>query len=150
MDAWTTLYGFFLQAEFFQLSVVIFAFIGLVLGYNGAPLWLWTLCGAAVVVGYHAPMELMVPLAVLAVIFNLKPLRTLVASLPVMKLFQALKLMPKISPTERTALEAGVVWMEAELFSGRPNFKTMLSQPVATLSKAEQAFLDGETRRSVK
>jgi acyl-CoA dehydrogenase len=62
----------------------------------------------------------------------------------VMNVMKAMKLIPTISETERTALEAGVVWMEAELFSGHPNFKTMLAQPYHNLSKEEQSFLDNE------
>lgn len=52
-------------------------------------------------------------------------------------------LLPPMSDTERTAIEAGTVWWEADLFSGNPDFKKLLAHPKPQLSKREQAFLDG-------
>ncbi len=52
-------------------------------------------------------------------------------------------ILPKISETERAALEAGTVWVDGEFFTGNPNFKQMLDQPYPALSEEEQAFLDG-------
>ena len=46
--------------------------------------------------------------------------------------------MPTISETERTALEAGAVWAEAELFSGKPNFKTLMNESYPNLTKEDQ------------
>ena len=51
--------------------------------------------------------------------------------------------LPAMSQTERDALEAGTVWWDAELFSGRPNFEKLLAIPAPQLSAEEQAFLDG-------
>jgi acyl-CoA dehydrogenase len=53
------------------------------------------------------------------------------------------RMMPAMSDTEREALEAGTVWWEGELFSGRPRWARLLSLPAPRLSKEEQAFLDG-------
>lgn len=53
------------------------------------------------------------------------------------------KIMPRISQTEKEALEAGDVWWEAELFSGAPDFDKLHKLPKATLTDEEQAFLDG-------
>jgi acyl-CoA dehydrogenase len=55
------------------------------------------------------------------------------------------KMLPKISQTERDALEAGNVWWEGELFSGHPDWHKLLQLEKPTLSEAEQAFLDGPT-----
>lgn len=52
---------------------------------------------------------------------------------------------PPMSATEREALEAGTVWWDAELFSGRPNWDRLLSAPAYSLTPAEQAFVDGPT-----
>ncbi|MGC8160117.1 hypothetical protein ACP3WZ_26690, partial [Salmonella enterica] len=57
------------------------------------------------------------------------------------------KIMPEMSPTERDAIEAGTVWWDAELFSGRPDWKRLLSSPQPRLSPEEQAFLDVETEK---
>ncbi len=48
-----------------------------------------------------------------------------------------------MSATERAALEAGSVWIDGDLFSGRPDFRKLLEEPYPRLTVAEQAFLDG-------
>ncbi|RPE80949.1 acyl-CoA dehydrogenase [Vulcaniibacterium tengchongense] len=53
------------------------------------------------------------------------------------------KILPPLSETERTALEAGTVGFEGELFSGKPDWRVLLDQPKPQLSAEEQAFLDG-------
>ena len=53
------------------------------------------------------------------------------------------KLLPPLSDTERTALEAGTVGFEGELFSGKPDWDQLLSLPKPQLTAEEQAFLDG-------
>ena len=53
------------------------------------------------------------------------------------------KILPPLSDTERTALEAGTVGFEGELFSGMPKWDQLLSQPKPELTAEEQAFLDG-------
>jgi acyl-CoA dehydrogenase len=51
--------------------------------------------------------------------------------------------LPSLSDTEREAIEAGDVWWDADLFAGNPDWAKLLAFPPATLSKEEQAFLDG-------
>jgi len=53
------------------------------------------------------------------------------------------KLVPRMSDTERQALEAGTVWADGELFSGKPDFRRLLQDAEPRLSEAERAFLDG-------
>ncbi len=62
-------------------------------------------------------------------------------SAPLLKLFA--KVTPKLSETEQTALEAGTVGFEGELFSGKPDWHELLRQPKPELSVEEQAFMDG-------
>lgn len=56
------------------------------------------------------------------------------------------KRLPAISDTERDAIEAGDVWWEKELFSGRPDWRKLHDMPVPTLQPAEQAFLDHQAQ----
>lgn len=51
--------------------------------------------------------------------------------------------LPPVSRTEQEALDAGTVWWDADLFSGRPRWDRFLAAPAPKLSDDEQAFLDG-------
>ncbi|MBI5186932.1 MAG: acyl-CoA dehydrogenase [Nitrospinae bacterium] len=51
--------------------------------------------------------------------------------------------MPSMSSTEREALEAGTVWWDGELFSGRPDWKKLRSAPKPGLSREEEDFING-------
>ncbi len=50
---------------------------------------------------------------------------------------------PQMSATEREALEAGTVWIEGDLFAGRPDFDRLLREGWPRLTNEERAFLDG-------
>ncbi|MDZ3990536.1 Acyl-coenzyme A dehydrogenase [Pseudomonas sp. Teo4] len=52
-----------------------------------------------------------------------------------------------MSQTEREAIDAGTVWWDGELFSGRPNWQTLLDYPAPKLTAEEQAFIDGPTEQ---
>lgn len=60
-----------------------------------------------------------------------------------MNLMKGAGMAPRVSATERQALEAGTVWVEGEFFSGKPDFKRLLREPYPDLRDDEQAFLDG-------
>lgn len=139
-----SLWGLFLESEYQLVSTLGTAALVVLLGYFGAPFWLWALSIVAVLVGFGASLPIVLVVAAVCLIFVIPPLRQVLVSSIVFKTMKALGLIPKISQTERTALEAGVVWMEAELFSGKPNFKKMLDQPYSQLSAEEQQFLDNE------
>lgn len=51
--------------------------------------------------------------------------------------------LPQVSQTEQEALDAGTVWWDGELFSGRPSWEKLLATPQPLLTPEEQAFLDG-------
>ncbi|SKA47743.1 acyl-CoA dehydrogenase [Enterovibrio nigricans] len=61
---------------------------------------------------------------------------------PAFKFFK--KVLPPLSVTEREAMEAGSVWWDGELFSGNPNWQTLLQYPKPRLSDEEQAFIDNQ------
>ncbi|RMH03380.1 MAG: acyl-CoA dehydrogenase [Planctomycetota bacterium] len=113
------------------------------LGFVGAPLWAWTAAAAVFLAGLGAPSWLWVVFLVLAVIFNLKPLRRVVVTRQLMALLRRLGILPSISATEREALEAGTVWAEGELFSGHPDWARLMRESYPELSEEEKAFLEG-------
>jgi len=77
----------------------------------------------------------------MGVLLNVPALRRDLLSRPLLKVFR--KMLPRMSDTEREALEAGTVWWDAELFSGRPDWQKLLGFPQPRLGKEEQEFLDG-------
>ena len=60
------------------------------------------------------------------------------------KMIKAMGLLPVISKTEREALDAGTVWYEGELFSGKPDFKRLIKEEkYPELTDEERLFLEG-------
>jgi acyl-CoA dehydrogenase len=143
-QSYAQLSGFLLAQDCIIPCILGTIAVFLTLGYFGLPFFFWVIATLVALVGFGAPLGVVIAVLAISLIFLIPPIRALVVSGPVMKVMKALKMMPKISPTERTALEAGVVWMEAELFSGHPDFKKMLAQPYHELSASEQSFLDNE------
>ncbi|MFN7386119.1 MAG: acyl-CoA dehydrogenase [Lysobacteraceae bacterium] len=87
-------------------------------------------------------------LAVVALPLLLTPIRQNLITAPLLKFYT--KILPPLSDTEKTALEAGTVGFEGELFSGAPKWGQLLSQPKPTLTAEEQAFLDGPVEEVCK
>ena len=79
--------------------------------------------------------------AAIIIPLNLKPVRLNLFSRAIYRVMK--KIMPTISQTEQEALDAGDVWWEAELFSGKPDFSFLQNLPKPALSDEEQAFLEG-------
>ncbi len=115
-----------------------------------APGWIWTGTAAAALAAgtFLAPFppQFILPvwsffLFLIVLPFNIPLFRKKIVSSPLLSLFR--KRVPPMSQTEKEALEAGTVWWDAELFSGRPDWKKLLAFPSPVLTAAEQAFLDG-------
>lgn len=127
----------------------ILILIILVSAYMRLPLIVWSLLlGAGLVAidifsGINPSQKYLLWIIFAAIILplNIKTLRRNFLSTPVYKVMK--KLMPTISQTEQEALDAGDVWWEAELFSGKPDFDVIKKVPKAKLSQEEQEFLDG-------
>ncbi len=76
-----------------------------------------------------------------AVFLNNKPLRQQHFTKPFLSFYR--KALPELSETEKVALEAGTVYWDAELFSGKPDFRKLHNIKRPELTADEQAFLDG-------
>ena len=113
----------------------------LLLGYFSAPLWLWTVIFLSFLAGWGTSWPPILFFFTMGLVFN-TPLRRVFVSNIILNLFKKFQLIPKISETERVALEAGVVWIERDLFSGSPNFKKIMKEPFPTLTEEEQKFID--------
>ena len=130
------------------ILVLVIAALALVYVQARASWWLafmivWV--AAAHVSGAAGPVAttlLAIVFVLPALVLTIKPLRRTWLTKPVLDIFR--KILPEMSPTERDAIEAGTVWWDAQLFSGRPHWDTLLGYGPATLSAEEQAFLDVE------
>jgi acyl-CoA dehydrogenase len=119
------------------------------LAYHRASAPVWTIFAAIVLayasfflaMPYALNVVLWTLLGVIALLLNPTPIRRALVSRPVLALFR--RILPTISQTEQEALDAGTVWWDGELFSGRPDWNKLLSYPAPRLSAEEQAFIDG-------
>ena len=131
----------------FLLVILIGA---LALAYRNASGHAWGLAiAAALAVSWYAhllPLVLNLLFTAAFVVFALAlavpALRRKLISDGVLVAFR--KLMPPMSQTERDALEAGTVWWDGELFSGRPDWRRLLDTPRPALNAEEQRFVDNE------
>jgi acyl-CoA dehydrogenase len=79
------------------------------------------------------------------VVLTVAPLRRLFISRLLLRWYRGR--LPAMSQTEREAIDAGTVWWDAELFSGRPDWAKLLAVPQPKLTAEEQSFLDNETEQ---
>jgi acyl-CoA dehydrogenase len=143
-----SIYGLFLEWPCWAVlgSLVLI----LAVGYLGSPLIVWTIAVAVILVGFKAPMWLLGVYVIVMAIFNIKPLRAALVTKPVMTLMDKLGFLPKISETERAAIDAGTVWVEKDLFSGKPDFKKLMEESYPQLTAEEQAFMNGPVEEFCK
>jgi len=139
------------------MSGLIFALIVIavlwVLAYFAAPLWAWTVAIGFMLLAdgwlcHTAPTVGWVVFAIVAVLLNAYPLRRMLITNHLLGWFR--KVLPPISETERIAIDAGNTWWDADLFTGRPDWKKLLATPAAKLSDEEQTFLDGPVEEFCK
>ena len=120
-----------------------------VLAYWRASLPVWTAAVAIVLaavmidgaLGTEAAVWTWVIFGTLAIVLNVPPIRRVAIARPIFKWFRGA--LPQVSQTEQEALDAGTVWWDGDLFSGRPDWKKLLAIPKPELTAEEKAFLDG-------
>jgi acyl-CoA dehydrogenase len=120
-----------------------------VLAYLGAPLLGWTLAAGGMLAWLSLLFDfssstnivLSALFAAVALALNVSPLRRMLLTNRILAIFR--KILPDMSPTEKEAIDAGTVWWDGDLFSGRPDWDKLLATPAPRLSAEEQAFLDG-------
>ncbi len=131
------------------LSLLLIFLIGLAaLAWFRSPAWLFAaFAGGLTALSLAAlPVALALEVVLIAstvalVFMAVKPLRRAVLSRPLFNWFKGV--LPAMSATEKEALDAGTVWWDAELFSGKPDWKVLFDMPKPTLTEEEQAFIDG-------
>ncbi len=84
---------------------------------------------------------ILIVIAILAFVALVPPVRRAVFSNPVLSMYR--RILPDMSQTEKEAIDAGTVWWDGDLFSGKPDWDKLLRTPQARLTAEEQAFIDG-------
>jgi len=124
----------------------------IILSFQRASISVWTIGFGAFLLLYmglstvHISIKLIIWLVFLLIItiLNCKYLRRHFISKYLLIIYK--KSMPKISVTEREALEAGTVGWERTLFSGMPDWQALNAMPEPTLSAEEKAFIEGPVK----
>jgi acyl-CoA dehydrogenase len=119
------------------------------LAYFGAPVIAWTvaaaawLWGLAVLAGLGPEATGVLGIVFLAFVaaLNIPWLRRKLLTDRILAIYR--RILPDMSQTEKEAIDAGTVWWDADLFSGRPDWDKLLAVRAPSLSPEEQAFLDG-------
>jgi len=119
---------------------LMFLGLGFLAWLAGTAVWMigWRFTGIESPLLYET---VLISLIVLATVFGIPIIRRTLVSKAVMARMAAV--LPKLGDTERIALDAGTVWWDAELFSGRPRWHKLLEIDLPQPSAAEQAFLAG-------
>ena len=128
----------------FGLIAVLLAF-----AYFRMPLAWWTLGGGLMLVylSVIAGLSLLSNLilfslfAAVALALNVPLLRRKLLTNRVLAVYR--KILPDMSQTEKEAIDAGTVWWDGDLFSGRPDWDKLLATPAPQLTAEEQAFVEG-------
>ncbi len=130
------------------IPILVFLLAGAFAAYHRLRLATWVALTASLLVacwllGANATATIIVGvvLALIAIPMLVPALRKPFITAPLLKFYSAI--LPPLSQTERIALESGSVGFEGELFSGKPDWDQLLSQPAPQLTDEEQAFLDG-------
>lgn len=131
-----------------NIALILIALVGLTtIAYKGlhvqfASLFLGIVSFIALTSSAHGLLAFLFILATLAtLVFSIPQIRQKFVSAPTLKIMR--KILPPISETEQEAIDAGTVWWDGEIFSGKPNWDKLLSAPVPTLTEEEQTFIDG-------
>ena len=95
---------------------------------------LGTLLGGVGLLGWFLFAIVSVPLAY-------KPFRMKFLTTKILAFYKSVT--PELSDTEQEAIDAGTVWWDGDLFTGKPQWDKLHAIAKPQLTKEEQAFLDG-------
>ncbi|MCA1324861.1 acyl-CoA dehydrogenase [Herbaspirillum sp. alder98] len=135
------------------LWLVILVAGALALMMARANAWMWLLAEAVWIwlggplAGIELPIMVLLAILLFAptLLVAIDAMRTSLITRPALDTFR--RIMPRMSATERDAIEAGTVWWDGELFSGRPNWQRLFEVAPPRLSAEEQAFLDNDVEQ---
>ncbi len=137
--------------HFFAIDPLIFSVTAVTLfllaAYRGASAWFLYFIIYLCLIRFRVDGILFDAFFIFLVLFLVKPIRRIIITKPLIFILKKIGALPKVSETEEIALRAGNVWIEEELFSGRPNFKRIFNEPYKKLSKAEKSYMDNQVNK---
>src|SRR5262245_35300578 len=121
----------------------------LTLAFFQAPILVWSMGVGGVLAGWSigyafsatTNIVLGTVFGVVAVILNIPALRRALVTDRILAIFR--RILPDMTPTEKEAIDAGTVWFDRDIFSGKPDWEKFLATPEPKLTPEEQAFVDG-------
>src|SRR6267378_964292 len=133
--------------------IVAVVAVSVALAYLNSSGWLWIAAGAAAIlaglVGGALTVDAFLVLGGIfafgSVVLGVAPLRRVLVSRLLLAWYRGQ--LPAMSQTEQEAIDAGTVWWDGDLFSGRPDWGKLLALPQPKLTPEEQSFLDNETEQ---
>src|SRR6476660_8557980 len=133
-----------------MLDIAVFAAatlaVLLLLAYFQAPILVWAVADGLMLAVWAVVLQLSAQTnAVLFFLYVLiwpvlviPALRRRLVSDYVLAIFR--RILPDMTQTEKDAIDAGTVWWDADLFSGKPDWNKLLAIPQPKLNAEEQAF----------
>ncbi|MDA7705237.1 acyl-CoA dehydrogenase, partial [Rickettsiales bacterium] len=118
--------------------------------YHQFSIFSWLLIGLLIFIQFQPDLVSFSWYIILTMIVGVPIFRRNLITLPIFLFIKAAKLIPNISQTELTALKSGTVWVDGQLFSGKPNFKKIFAEQYPTLSRAEKDFINNEVEELCK
>jgi len=136
-----------------MLITIVVISVLLLLAFFRASIWSWLIAITVIVpvvaiesrISGEALQTVYIALTIFVLVLGVPFLRRLLISSFILKIFR--KILPQVSQTEQEALDAGTVWWDGELFSGRPRWTKLLAMPKTGISAEEQSFLDNEVEQ---
>lgn len=126
--------------------ILLLVFVGAA-AYFRSPAWLMALAAVVGLLLGGAAWWAYIPVLLIAALCCVPPVRDMILN----RIFAVYKkITPAMSETEAEAINAGTVWWDGELFSGKPDFKKLQNFNTPQLTAEEQAFIDGPVEELCK
>ena len=127
------------------METLIFITVLLIFGFFSYPLFMWFIfIGVYSIVFFDSNLLFWVLYSSFGVLFLIEDIRLKYISKNLISLIKNKNLMPKISKTEKEALEAGTNWVESNFFNAEVNYEDIKNEKVTLLTKEEKDFFNNE------
>ncbi len=127
------------------MELLIFIITILALGFYGMPAVVWFVFIVIYSISFfELGILFWIPFLGAAILFLKEDFRKEYVSKKILDFIRKKSLLPKISQTEKEALQAGTKWIESDFFEAKVNFRKVASEKVTKLTQEEQNFLNNE------